>query len=236
MSQVSRQSWFRSVVLVGAVYALVGIVFALPTSHGRFWRLAAWVVSGVAFAIHMGHERFRLRNSVFPAALHVASGAALGAFGLAAGAIIRTALSGSTTSQHQRLLVIALVAWPVIVGVPAFLVSLAGSGLLVRLSGCEGQMSIPFIGRKPSAFFPIGMSVTALTVVCIHIALHGTVRQADEGAAAHLWQLLMAAQVPIIGWFAMRWLPQSPKYGLAILALQGAAVLGALAPVYLLRW
>ena len=179
MQVIYRQSWFRAVVLIGAVYALVGIVFALPTSHGRFWRLAAWVVCGVAFAIHIGHERFRLRSSFFPAALHVALAAMLGAFGLAAGAIIRTTLSGSTTTQHQRLLVIALVAWPVIVGVPAFLVSLAASGSLVRLSGCEGHMTIPFIGRKPSAFLPIAMSLAALTVVLIHIAMHGTARQAD---------------------------------------------------------
>jgi len=53
---------------------------------------------------------------------------------------------------------------------------------------------------------------------------------------AHLWQLMMAAQVPLIVFFAIRWLPRNPKYALAILALQGAAALAALAPVYLLRW
>jgi hypothetical protein len=224
------------VVLVGALYALAGIAFALPTSHGRFWRLAAWVVSGVAFAIHAGHERFRVRNSFFSAALHVALAAALGAFGLAAGAIIRTTLTASTSSEHLHLLLIALVAWPVIVGVPAFLAGLAASGLLVRLSRSECHMTIPFIGRKPSAFLPVAMSLAALAVVVVHIAAHGTARQADEGAAAHLWQLLMAAQVPIIAWFAMRWLPQSLKCGFAVLALQSVAALSALAPVYLLRW
>src|SRR5690348_9594215 len=97
-------------------------------------------------------------------------------------------------------------------------------------------MTIPIIFKKPSAFIPVGMSLAAVTVVFIHIALHGTARQADEGAAARLWQLMMAAQVPIILFFAIRWLPRSPKYALAILALQGAAALAALAPVYLLRW
>jgi len=97
-------------------------------------------------------------------------------------------------------------------------------------------MTTPLMLRKPSAFLPIGMSLAALTVVCIHIALHGTARQADEGAAAHLWQLLMAAQIPVILFFAIRWLPQSPKYALAIIALQVVAALAALAPVYLLRW
>jgi hypothetical protein len=80
------------------------------------------------------------------------------------------------------------------------------------------------------------MSLAALAAVFIHIALHGVARQADEGAAAHLWQLLMAAQIPIIAFFAIRWLPQNPKYALAVLALQMLAALAALAPVYLLRW
>jgi hypothetical protein len=80
------------------------------------------------------------------------------------------------------------------------------------------------------------MSLAALAVVFIHIALHGTARQADEGTAAHLWQLLMAAQVPIIAFFAIRWLPQGPRYAWPILALQIVAALAALAPIYFLRW
>lgn len=97
-------------------------------------------------------------------------------------------------------------------------------------------MTVPLLLRKPSAFAPVAMSLAALALVFLHIALHGTARQADEGAAAHLWQLLMAAQVPIIAFFAIRWLPQSPKYALAILAVQGVAALAALAPVYFLHW
>jgi|ERR1051325_6062974 hypothetical protein len=133
MQATHRQSWFRAVLLVGAVYALVGITFALPTSHARAWRLAAWVVSGVAYAIHAGYERCWLRNSSLSTALHVALAAALGALGLAIGALVHSQ-SISTTSQHQRLLLIALVAWPVITGVPAFLVGLVASGLLGRLA------------------------------------------------------------------------------------------------------
>ena len=127
-----RQSWFRVVLLVGAVYAIVGITFGLPAGHARAWRLTAWVVSGVVYAIQVGYERCRLRNSSLVAALHVAFGAALGALGLAIGAIVHS-LSVTTTSQHKWLLLIALVAWPVITGVPAFLVGLVASGLLGRL-------------------------------------------------------------------------------------------------------
>jgi hypothetical protein len=88
--------------------------------------------------------------------------------------------------------------------------------------------------KKPSAFLPAAMSLAALTVVLIHVAVYGTAREADEGAAAHLWQLLMAAQVPVVAFFAIRWLPQTPRRALPILALQAVAALAALAPVFFL--
>ena len=90
--------------------------------------------------------------------------------------------------------------------------------------------------KHPSAFLPLTMSLGALASVLGFIALHGTAPQSDEGAAAHLWQLLMAAQVPIVLFFAIKWVPQSPRQALPILALQGGAALAALAPVYFLGW
>ena len=90
--------------------------------------------------------------------------------------------------------------------------------------------------KKPSAFLPVAMSFVALVIVLVHIITSGTAREADEGTAAHLWQLLMAAQIPIIAFFAIRWLPQSPRSALPVLALQAVAALAALAPVYLLNW
>jgi hypothetical protein len=65
--------------------------------------------------------------------------------------------------------------------------------------------------------------------------MFGVVREADEGAAAHLWQLLMAGQLPIIAFFALKWLPQMPKQALQVMALQIVAALAALAPVYYLN-
>lgn len=88
--------------------------------------------------------------------------------------------------------------------------------------------------RKPSAFLPISMSLAALAIVLVHIAVFGPAREADEGTAAHLWQFLMAAQVPIVAFFAIRWLPQNPRAALLVLAMQGGAMLAALAPVFLL--
>jgi hypothetical protein len=80
------------------------------------------------------------------------------------------------------------------------------------------------------------MSLGALATVLGYLALHGPAPQADEGTAAHIWQILMAGQLPIIGFFAITWLPQSPRHARAVLALQLGAVLAAAAPVFLLRW
>lgn len=88
--------------------------------------------------------------------------------------------------------------------------------------------------RKPSAFLPITMSVAALATVLVHVAVFGPARDTDEGTAAHLWQFLMAAQVPIVVFFAIKSLPQTPQAALLVLAMQGGAMLAALAPVFLL--
>lgn len=88
--------------------------------------------------------------------------------------------------------------------------------------------------KKPSAFLPIAMSLVALATVLVHVAVFGPAREADEGTAAHLWQFLMAAQVPIVAFFAIKWLPQTPRATLLVLAMQGGAMLAALAPVFLL--
>jgi hypothetical protein len=79
------------------------------------------------------------------------------------------------------------------------------------------------------------MSLAALVIVLGHVAMFGAAREADEGAAAHLWQLLMAGQLPVIAFFTLRWLPQMPKQAVQVLALQIVAVLAALAPVYFLN-
>ena len=89
--------------------------------------------------------------------------------------------------------------------------------------------------KHPSAFLPLAMSFGALTTLLVHLALFGIARESDEGAAAHLWQLLMAGQVPIVAFFAIRWLPETPRQALPILALQTGAALAAMAPVFFLH-
>ena len=86
--------------------------------------------------------------------------------------------------------------------------------------------------KHPSGWLPIGMSLAALAVVLVHIVVFGAVREADEGAAAHIFQLLIAAQLPIVLFFASKWLRRTPKQALGVLVLQAAAVATACAPVW----
>ena len=84
---------------------------------------------------------------------------------------------------------------------------------------------------RPSAFVPLLMSLAALAVVLAHLALTGPVRVSDEGAAAHLFQLLIAGQVPVVVFFAMKWM-QRTSQALVVLGLQALAIAVALAPVW----
>lgn len=90
--------------------------------------------------------------------------------------------------------------------------------------------------RQPSAFIPIAMSAAALGTIVFHIVTVGTAPQPDEGAAAHIWQLLMAGQVPVVLFYAVKSLPEGPRTALPILALQIGAALAAVLPIYLLGW
>lgn len=93
-------------------------------------------------------------------------------------------------------------------------------------------MSLREMLRRPAAFVPIAMSLLALAIVVLHVARYGPAREADEGTSAHLWQLLMAAQLPVIGFFAIKWLPQNPRPAVIVLVLQAAGVVAAAAPVF----
>ena len=90
--------------------------------------------------------------------------------------------------------------------------------------------------KRPSAFIPIAMSVMALSIVLGYAAKFGVAPQADEGTAAHLWQLLMAGQVPIIAFFIFKWFRTQPKQASLVLALQIGAALAAMFPVWWFRW
>ncbi|HTM32129.1 MAG TPA: hypothetical protein VL263_12535 [Vicinamibacterales bacterium] len=89
---------------------------------------------------------------------------------------------------------------------------------------------------NPTALTPLLMSLLALSVVLVYLARYGPAPQPDEGTAAHLWQILMVLQLPIAGFFALRWIPQAPRAASLVLALQLGAAIGAALPVFLLGW
>jgi hypothetical protein len=90
--------------------------------------------------------------------------------------------------------------------------------------------------KRPTALIPVAMSIAALSLVIAHVVFYGTAHQADEGAAAHLWQLLMAGQLPVIALFAIKWLPRTPGPALLVLGLQAVALLAAATPVFVLNF
>jgi hypothetical protein len=92
------------------------------------------------------------------------------------------------------------------------------------------------IGKKLSAWSPVIMSIGALVLVGVQIAMHGTQPVRDEGALAHLWQLLVLGQVPIIGFFVFRWLRAYPRQGATILVAQLLAAASTLVPVHTMGW
>src|SRR5215472_17882507 len=127
--------WFARALLAGTLYLIIGVGFApLSVPSVFFWRLAAWMVSAVVYAAHIGYEHFRIRSSPHSTALHVAFGAAVGAFGLAAAAIVHSLLTGTGS---LRLLRIALLIWPLVTGVPAFVVALFLAAVLARVPTCR---------------------------------------------------------------------------------------------------
>src|SRR6266700_7879568 len=98
----------------------------------------------------------------------------------------------------------------------------------------ERIMKLPAALLRPSGFLPLTMSGAALLVVLTQIAIFGVAREPDEGAAAHLWQIFMAAQLPIVVFFAIRWLRKDLRGTLVVLGLQTLAIVVAISPVYVL--
>jgi len=124
-------------LLVAIAYPVIGIVFAVLPNPPAFstmrvvWRLAAWLLSALAFAAHLGFEHFRLRNPPLRAALHVSAAVALGAFVLAVWVIVHARWIGA--SHQSPLAPLSLVLFPAVTGIPAFVVALAVVALLARM-------------------------------------------------------------------------------------------------------
>jgi hypothetical protein len=120
--------WLRAVLSLGLLYLVAGLVFAglarsAASNQVRVaWRLAAWVLSAAGFAAHIGYEQVRLRSYPRTTALHASSAVGLGAFALAVAARLH--------SQHFPAF--ALVLWPVVTALSAFVVAIAAAAVISR--------------------------------------------------------------------------------------------------------
>jgi hypothetical protein len=128
-----EQRWLRTVIIIGAIYSLDGIVFGIfagwSKSHTMvfIWRLAAWLTCALLFAGHIWYEHYRFNNSSLKTALHTSSAAAVGAFGLSVAANINALFVSST---NQILLAFSLLIWPVLTLVPAFITAFVVTSVL----------------------------------------------------------------------------------------------------------
>ena len=77
--------------------------------------------------------------------------------------------------------------------------------------------------KQPSAWIPIVMSLSALAMLLGYVAIFGIVQHEDEGTPAHIFQLIIVAQLPIVAYFGFKWLPKRPKQSLLVLGLQAVA-------------
>jgi len=81
----------------------------------------------------------------------------------------------------------------------------------------------------------MAISLAALgTFVAVLVVGHPA-REPDEGTGAHLWQLLMAAQLPLAVLFGITWLPAAPRVAALVFAFQAVAIVANLAVVHSLN-
>lgn len=127
-----RSGWWTRALIYGAIYLAIGLVFAALAGHAagpgrQAWRVAAYIISAIAFGTHIQFERVSAGRSIFSAALHAAFSVALGACALAVMANIHAYNAGVLRS---RLLRASIILWPLVTAIPAFLVGLAAATLM----------------------------------------------------------------------------------------------------------
>lgn len=131
---MSTNRWLARALAVSVLYLAAGIVFgtlagaAGPTPMRTLWRATAFLFSGGVFVAHLAVE-WKSRRAL-ASSLHVAAAVAIGAFGLALSANVHGL---SDRSANNFRLTLALVLWPLLTAVPAFVVALAATTLGNRL-------------------------------------------------------------------------------------------------------
>jgi hypothetical protein len=123
-------------ILVGLLYTVVGFGtgemarMASSVRAGNIWRLAGWVLSFLVFAGHLVYERRWRSKPTATAAWHIAVAVGVGAFVLA---IVGPVRSHWGAADFGRATLLSLLLWPIVTGVPAFLVALIVGSVLGRV-------------------------------------------------------------------------------------------------------
>jgi hypothetical protein len=87
-----------------------------------------------------------------------------------------------------------------------------------------------------SGWVPVAMSAAAISVLILALTTGwGKGPHGDEGAAAHLWQLFVGLQVPLIAVFLATSNWRRPLGVMSLLGLQVLGLVLAMAPVAMLH-
>ncbi|MBV9159551.1 MAG: hypothetical protein JO019_03075 [Candidatus Kaiserbacteria bacterium] len=87
--------------------------------------------------------------------------------------------------------------------------------------------------KRPAAWLPLAFSGVAIVLIYGMIAVVGTPRrQADEGTAAHLFQIWLLLEVLLITFFAIKWMPREPRSTFIVVVLQILAVAIGCFPIF----
>ena len=123
-----------SVILFSVAYIAVGIVTAdfaasAASIQGQTaWRLIAWGVSLLVYGAQLIVERVRFNSTTLRTALRASGAVAIAAFALAAAGPVWTHWG---KPDQQRALT-ALLLWPVLTGLPAFVLALGAGAVIGR--------------------------------------------------------------------------------------------------------
>ena len=123
-------------LLAGILYGTIGVGTAALSRTAAFsagaigWRYVAWSLSAAVFLWHLIVAR-RRRTTLVAAALQVAVGVAFGALLLA---VLGPVRAHWAEASRNRTILLSVFAWPLLTGLPAFVVALGAEYLLARSS------------------------------------------------------------------------------------------------------
>ena len=129
--------WLLTVIPFVGAYVVVGLGTAQFASsaasvQGRtVWRLMAWGLGLLVYSAQLFVERIHFNNTTLRSALYTSVAVALGALALAAAGPVRTHWG----TASQQLALTSLLLWPVLTGLPSFVLALGVGAVLGRVVG-----------------------------------------------------------------------------------------------------